>query len=148
MAIDSFYKYKLLMFKLLFKINLKQMYLHHDFLTAHGLIAHGPDKAIGIDEDNCLVLAFFSFYHCTMEVEYAWYRDGVPLKQGRKSCLLFVNEPGQYHCVVKVNDNIKQSEGLIIEAEMPSVSVDMTKHDEIGNNHSIVTHIVTKLFAI
>jgi hypothetical protein len=83
-----------------------------------------------------------------MEVEYAWYRDGVPLKQGRKSCLLFVNEPGQYHCVVKVNDNIKQSEGLIIEVEMPSVSVDMTKHDEIGNNHSIVTHIVTKLFAI
>ncbi len=40
------------MFKLLFKINLKQMYLHHDFLVAHGLIAHGPDKAIGIDEDN------------------------------------------------------------------------------------------------
>jgi hypothetical protein len=61
MAIDSFYKYKLLMFKLLFKINLKQMYLHHDFLAAHGLIAHGPDKAIGIDEDNCFVLACFRF---------------------------------------------------------------------------------------
>ncbi len=72
------------MFKLLFKINLKQMYLHHDFLVAHGLIAHGPDKAIGIDEDNGLVLACFSFYHCTMEIEYAWYRDGVPLKQGRR----------------------------------------------------------------
>ena len=120
------------------------------FIAGNGLIVHGPDAAVGIDSDNFLVLACFSLYHCTLEVEYAWYKDGELLKQGRKSCILFVTEPGSYHCTVKVNDHEERSAVLNILEEVSNEfisvprSVDMKKIEENGENHGNFAIIIEK----
>ncbi len=74
------------------------------------LIAYGPNDVIGIDEDDKLVLGCFSYYHCDMATEYSWFINGVPVKEERKASLLYAYEPGQYQCVVKINDNVEKSE--------------------------------------
>lgn len=67
-------------------------------------------------------------------MEYNWHKDGISVKQGRKCCILFVNEPGQYHCVVKVNDHEEESTHLLI-AEEKTDAVKKEKVEEIGNYH-------------
>ena len=44
-----------------------------------------------------------------MTVEYSWFKNDTPVKEGRKASFLHANEPGHYQCVVKVNDNIQKS---------------------------------------
>ena len=69
-----------------------------------------------------------------MEVEYNWHKDGICVKHGRKCCILFVNGPGQYHCVVKVNDHEEESAHLLI-VEEKTEAVRKEKVKEIGNYH-------------
>ena len=72
------------------------------FLESH-LIAYGPDRVHGVDGDNNLIIGCISNHHCTMMVDYTWFRDGLSVKTGRKASLIVAYEPGSYHCVVKVN---------------------------------------------
>lgn len=44
-----------------------------------------------------------------MTVEYSWFINGKPIKEGRKASIVFVDQPGQYQCVVKVNGNVEKS---------------------------------------
>lgn len=59
---------------------------------------------VGKDGDKCLVIACLSTYHCSMEVDYSWLFNGTVIKEGRKSFILYITQPGSYQCVVKVND--------------------------------------------
>ena len=58
-----------------------------------------------MDWENCLILACLSTYHCTMEVEYSCFLNDTLIKKGRKTCIIYISQPGIYHCVVKVNSN-------------------------------------------
>ena len=80
------------------------------FSIENVLIAYGPDETASIDEDNCLLLGCISYYHWTMEVDYSWYLNGSLLKKGRKANLVYVQQPGQYECVLTVNDHVAKSE--------------------------------------
>ena len=42
-----------------------------------------------------MVLGCFSYHHCTMTIEYAWFRKWITLQS-----VVFVDEPGEYHCIV------------------------------------------------
>lgn len=79
------------------------------FSESH-LIAYGPERVHGVDGDNNLIIACISNYHCTVMVDYAWFRDGLSVKTGRKASFIVAHEPGSYHCVVKVNGNEEISE--------------------------------------
>ena len=81
------------------------------------LIAYEPHETVGIDEDNCLLLGCISYYHCTMEVNYLWFLNGSLLKKGRKANLVYVQEPGQYQCVLTVNDHVAKSEIIKVIVE-------------------------------
>ena len=80
------------------------------FSIENVLIAYGSAETASIDEENCLFLGCISYYHCTMEVDYSWYLNGSLLKKGRKTNLVYVQQPGQYQCVLTVNDHVAKSE--------------------------------------
>ncbi len=40
-----------------------------------------------------------------MDVEYSWLLNGTVIKEGRKSFIVYVTQPGTYQCVVKVVNN-------------------------------------------
>ncbi|CAB4020130.1 cyclin-dependent kinase 1-like, partial [Paramuricea clavata] len=84
------------------------------------LIAYGPDLIIGVDGDNNLIIGCISNHHCTMVVDYAWFRDGVPIKEGRKASFIIVQEKGSFQCIVKVNDSTETSTAVkIVEVADP-----------------------------
>ena len=89
-------------------------FLHLDQIP----IAHGPETLVGFDEDNCLLLGCVANLHCSMVVDYSWFLDGNPLREERKTNVLYVHQPGKYQCVVKVNDHVQKS------AEISVIEVD------------------------
>ena len=91
------------------------------------MIAYGPQEIIGKDGDNCLIIACLSTHHCSMIAEYSWLLNGTPIKKGRKSCILYVTQPGVYQCTVKVNENTETTKPINIIIET----------DEIEQNNEI-----------
>ena len=58
-----------------------------------------------------------------MEVDYSWLLNGSLLKKGRKASLVYVQQPGQYQCVLSVNDHVAKSDivNFVIAAEKSNV---------------------------
>ena len=115
------------------------------FPSESGLVAFGPCQAVGIDGDNCLILGCFSYYHCTMMVEYGWFFNGTPLKKGRKTNLVYVTQPGQYQCVVSVSEHVAKSQVIdvvVVEEtnnQIRSRATDLLAHQQSDiNNQGII----------
>jgi hypothetical protein len=49
-----------------------------------------------------------------MQVEYSWLLNGTVIKEGRKSFLVYVTQPGTYQCVVKVNNKEEKTDPVEI----------------------------------
>jgi hypothetical protein len=55
-----------------------------------------------------------------MVVDYAWFRDGLPIKEGRKASFISVQEKGSFQCIVTVNDSTETSTAVkIVEVVDP-----------------------------
>ncbi|CAB4008630.1 5 nucleotidase, partial [Paramuricea clavata] len=91
-------------------------------MNENGVIAHGPTETVCIDEDECIIIGCISYYHCTMEVDYSWSVNGIMLKTGRKANLVYVNQPGQYQCVVTVNDHVAKSQVIEVVEERSNIA--------------------------
>ena len=52
-----------------------------------------------------------------MIAEYSWLLNGTPIKKGRKSCIVYVTQPGVYQCTVKVNENTETTKPINIIME-------------------------------
>ena len=79
-----------------------------------------------------------------MEVEYTWLLNGTVIKEGRKSFLLYVNEPGTYQCVVKVNDNEQKTVAIEIVEKAVERNSGYDKNplsENTGSNSSDNKHI-------
>ena len=57
-----------------------------------------------------------------MEVDYSWSMNGTMLKTGRKANLVYVNKPGQYQCVVTVNDHVAKSQVIDVVEERSNIA--------------------------
>jgi hypothetical protein len=57
-----------------------------------------------------------------MEVDYSWSVNGTMLKAGRKANLVYVNQPGQYQCVVTVNDHVAKSQVIDVVEERSNIA--------------------------
>ena len=73
-----------------------------------------------------------------MEVDYSWYLNGSLLKKGRKTNLVYVQQPGQYQCVLTVNDHVAKSEiiNIVIVEEkcIEEAAADDKLHHPIQSN--------------
>ena len=103
------------------------------------MIAYGPDNINGIDADDNLIIGCISNYHCTMVVEYAWFR--APIKEGRKASFIVVQEQGSYQCIVKVNDNTETSIAVnVVEVVNPVVDSVQNESGKLINLHQNILH--------
>ena len=76
------------------------------------LILHQPSEVWGYEEGK-LILGVVSPNHNNDAVLYEWFRDGECVYSG--GCILVVEQPGYYHCRVKVNLSIggKEAEEFV-----------------------------------
>lgn len=83
-----------------------------------------------------------------MEVEYAWLLNGSVIKEGRKSFLVYVNEPGTYQCVVKVNNNEQRTAPIEIVEKVPEQNSGYEKNLSLENSgsNSIVNKRIIYIF--
>ena len=89
---------------------------------------------MGKDGDDCLIIACLSAYHCSMTVEYSWLFNGTQFKQGRKSCIVYVTEPGVYQCSVKVNDNEETTHPICIITETNETEMQDNRAESLGKD--------------